>query len=128
MKKTLIKNGWMIGLVLVVLVAACESTSIGYVNSFEKFVERVERNASSYSQEQWERNDGQLQKFVERYSKEKQKLTPDEKKKVGELTVRYYKARVKSLGFNVLGEIGGWLDYLKGFADEIMKDIENYQD
>ena len=31
------------------------------------------------------------------------------------------------MGLNILGEIGGWLDYIKGFADENMADIENYQ-
>ena len=109
------------------LLAACQSTPLGYVNSFERFVERVEKNASSYSQEQWERNDQHLQEFVERYNKKKQKLSPEQKRKVGELPGRYYKARVKSMGLNILGEIGGWLDYIKGFADEIMEDIENYQ-
>ena len=125
MKKTWINYGLLVGIVM--LLAACQSTPLGYVNSFERFVERVEKNASSYSQEQWNRNDEHLQKFIERYDKEKQKLSSDEKRKVGELTVRYYKARVKSMGLNILDEIGGWLDFLEGFADEIMKDIENYQ-
>lgn len=127
------KRNWfgielLFGLVLILMVGvACQSKPLGYLNGFERFVERVERNASTYSQEQWNRNDEHLQKFIERYDKEKQKLSSDEKRKVGELTVRYYKARVKSMGLNILDEIGGWLDFLEGFADEIMKDIENYQ-
>lgn len=115
-----------IGLVLI-LMAACQSTPQGYVNSFERFVERVEKNASSYSIEQWEKNDEQLNKYVERYKTEKAKLSVDEKREVGGLTVRYYKARVKSIGFKIFGEIRDRLDYIKGFADEIMKDVENYQ-
>jgi hypothetical protein len=55
MKKTWINYGLLVGIVM--LLAACQSTPLGYVNSFERFVERVEKNASSYSQEQWERND-----------------------------------------------------------------------
>lgn len=116
-----------IGIIIVLLLMACNSMPIGYVNSFERFVERVEKNALSYTKEQWEKNDEQQKKYVERYKTEKSKLTTDEKRKVGELTVRYYKARVKSMGFSILDEIGGWLDYLEGFANEIMKDVENYQ-
>ena len=129
MKKISITNILIIhgGLFFVLLLASCQSMPLGYVTSFERFVERVERNSSSYSHKQWEKNDGQLQKYIEKYSREKQKLSPDEKRKVGELTVRYYKVRVKSMGLNFLGEIGGWLDYLKGFTDEIMEEIENYQ-
>lgn len=116
-----------ISVIVIMLLASCQSTPWGYVNNFERFVERVEKNATSYTNEQWEKNDGQLKKFVDQYDKEKQRLSSDEKKKVGELTVRYYKARVKAKGLNILGEIDGWLEYLKGFGDEIMKDVDNYQ-
>ncbi len=127
MNKTRIGIGLLYGIVVALLIISCESTPIGYVNGFERFVMRIERNASNYTQEQWKQNDGQLQKYVERYQTEKSKLLPDEKRKVGELTFRYYKVRVKVVGFNVLGEIDGWLDYIEGFADEVMKDVEKYQ-
>ena len=126
MKKTITEIWLLVGIIMILLLASCQSKPLGYVDSFERFVERVEKNASSYSQEQWEKNDERLQSFIERYDKEKQNLPSDEKRKVGELTVRYYKARAKSLGLNILGEIGDWLDYLQGFANEIMKDVENY--
>lgn len=116
-----------IGIIIVLLLMACHSMPIGYVNSFERFVERVEKNALSYTKEQWEKNDEQQKKYVERYKTEKSKLTTDEKRKVGELTVRYYKVRVKSMGLSIFGGLRDWLDYIKGFADEIMEDIENYQ-
>lgn len=112
---------------MALLFMACQSTPLAHVNSFERFVERVERNVPSFSTKRWEENDDRLQKYIEKYNKEKQKLSQDEKRKVGELTARYYKARVKSIGFNILGEIGNWLDYLKGCADDIMKEIENFQ-
>lgn len=97
------------------------------MNTFERFVKRVEKNATSYTNEQWEKNDEQLRKFVDQYDKEKHKLSSDDKRKVGELTVRYYKARMKGKGNNILDEIDGWLEYLNGFGEEIMKDIDNYQ-
>lgn len=127
MKKTTIEIRLLFGIMMILLFVSCQSSPLGYVDSFERFVERVEKNASSYTNEQWEKNDEQLKKYVDQYDKEKQKLSSDEKRKVGELTVRYYKARVKAKGVNILGEINGWLEYLKGFGDEIMKDVDNYQ-
>lgn len=117
----------LVGIIMVLMLVSCESNLWSYMNSFERFVERVEKNASSYTNEQWKKNDEQLKHYVEQYDKEKQKLSSDEKRKVGELTVRYYKARVKAKGLNILGEIDGWLEYLKGLGDEIMKDVDNYQ-
>lgn len=127
MKNSSIMRMSAIGIIMILLMVSCQSMPLSYVKSFEHFVERVEKNASSYSKEQWNRNDEQLQKYVERYNTEKSKLSTDEKRKVGELTVRYYKARVKSMGINIFGEIKDWLDYIEGFANEIMKDVENYQ-
>lgn len=127
MKKTTTEIRLLFGVMMILLLTSCQSTPLGYVDSFERFVERVEKNASSYSKEQWEKNDEQLNKYVERYKTEKAKLSTDEKREVGRLTVRYYKARVKSIGLNIFGEIGDWLEYIKGFADEIKEDIENYQ-
>lgn len=112
--------------IIMILFVSCESTPWSYMNSFERFVERVEKNASSYSKEQWEKNDEQLKKYVEQYDKEKQNLSTDEKRKVGELTVRYYKARVKAKGLNILGEIDDRLEYLKGFGEEILKNDDAY--
>ena len=54
-------------ILVALLLMACQSTPVAYVNSFEKFVERVERNAPSFSIEQWEENDGQLQTIIEKY-------------------------------------------------------------
>ena len=127
MKNTSIYRITLIAIILSLLFLSCESTPWSYMNTFERFVKRVEKKVSSYTKEQWEKNDEQLKKFVDQYYKEKQKLSSDEKRKVGELTVRYYKARVKAKGLNILGELDGWLEYLKGFGDEILKDVDNYQ-
>lgn len=120
MKGTTVCKASFIGIIMILFVS-CESTPWSYMNSFERFVERVEKNASSYSKEQWEKNDEQLKNYVEQYDKEKQNLSSEEKRKVGELTVRYYKARVKAKGLNILSEIDDWLEYLKGFGEEILK-------
>ena len=125
MKGTTVCRASLMGIIMILFVS-CESTPWSYMNSFERFVERVEKNASSYSKEQWEKNDEQLKKYVEESDKEKQKLSSDEKRKVGELTVRYCKARVKAQGLNILGEMDDWLEYFKGFGEEILKNDDAY--
>lgn len=97
------------------------------MNGFERLVEKVEHNASSLSQEQWEQYDGQMRVFINRYGNEKHNLSLEDKKKVGELTARYYKARVESFGFKILGDIGNWMAFIQGFIEEIKEDLENYQ-
>lgn len=125
MKGTTVCRTSLMGIIMILFVS-CESTPWSYINSFERFVERVEKNALSYSKDQWEKNDEQLKKYIEQYDKEKQKLSSDEKSKVGQLTVRYYKAMVKAKGLNILGEIDDWLEYLKGFGEEILKNDDAY--
>ncbi len=114
-----------VGIILILLLVACESTPEGYMHGFERFVERVENNASSYTDEEWKDNDQQLRNYIEGYDEIKMSLSSDEKRKVGELTFRYYKSRVKSFGLNALGEIADWLDFINGFASKVNEDVSN---
>lgn len=114
-----------IGIIMVLLFVACQPTRRGYVNSFERFVERIERKAASCSKEQWKNNDQQFVKFVERYKTEKQGLTLEENQIVGRLMARYVKARLVSGNLRVLvNEALGWFGCLEGFVDEI-KDYQS---
>jgi hypothetical protein len=115
------------GILMLLFCVSCQSKREGYLNGFERLVEEVEHNVSSLSQEQWEQYDGQMRVFINRYGNEKHNLSLEDKKKVGELTARYYKARVESLGFKILGDIGNWMAFIQGFIEEIKEDIENYQ-
>lgn len=120
MKKTTIEIRLLFGIMMILLFASCQSTPLGYVDSFERFVERVEKNASSYSKEQWERNDKQFKRFIERYKTEKQKLSPEENEKIGRLMARYTKAKIGSGKlFDIIKETRAWFDCFNGFKKEI---------
>lgn len=117
--------------ILAVVFAACQSGAgaQAYLLEFEAFVEAVESNVDTYSQTDWERNDAEFSKFMgNRFEKVKDKLTAEEKKKVGELTARYYKAKMKSVGKTVKGKINEWKDYLEGFTDEMKESLEELKD
>ena len=116
---------------LAVALVACQSEAGAqvYLMEFEAFVEAVESNVDTYSETDWERNDAEFSKFMgNRLDKVKGKMTSEEKKKVGELTARYYKAKMKSVGKSVKGKINEWKDYLEGFTDEMKESLEELKD
>ena len=125
MKNAFIYKVSFVGVILMLLLVACESAPEGYMHGFERFVERIENNATSYTEEEWKDNDQQLRDYIEGYDEIKKSLSPDEKRKVGELAYRYSKSRVKTFGLNALGEIRDWLDFIKGFVDQVKEDINN---
>ena len=121
MNKTSLVKVLLSVIILILLLMACRpKPPRGYVNNFERFVERVEKNASSCSEEQWERNDKQFRGFIERYKTEKQKLSPEENKKIGRLMARYAKAKLRrGIIIDAFKEVKGWFDCLVGFKEEI---------
>ena len=115
------------GIIMLFFCASCQSRREGYLNGFERLVEKVEQIGPSLSQEQWEQYDEEVRTYINRYNNEKDNLSLEDKKKVGELTARYYQVRVESLGFNILGDIENWMAFIQGFIKEIKEDLENYQ-
>ena len=108
------------------LLAACQSklTAQLYMESLERFVENVEENADSYSAKDWDRKDAEFSKFMdEKFEKVKDELTPEDKRKIGELTARCTKARLRGVGSTVKGTVEEWMDYIKGFTDELQQSM-----
>ena len=112
------------------LLAACQTklTAELYMESLEHFVEKVEENADSYSAKDWDRKDAEFSKFMdEKFEKVKDQLTPEDKRKVGELTARYTKARLRGVGSSVKGTLEEWMDYVKGFTDELQESMNVFE-
>ena len=112
------------------LLAACQTklTAQLYMESLERFVEKVEENADSYSAKDWDRKDAEFSKFMdEKFEKVKDQLTPEDKRKVGELTARYTKARLRGVGSTVKGTLEEWMDYVKGFTDELQESMNVFE-
>ena len=116
----------IVGIFMLLFCASCQSRREGYLNGFERFIEKAEHNGPSLSQEQWAQYDEEVRTYINRYNNEKDNLSLEDKKKVGELTARYYKTRVESLGFNILGDIGNWMAFIQGFIEEIKEDTDTY--
>lgn len=105
------------------LFSACKSAPERYLTSFESFVVEIEQTANNYSDEQWQEADTRFEMFTgEEYKKVEHQLTTEQKKKVGELTARYYKMRAKSAGDDILDMIKGGLNYIEGFAEGLLNE------
>lgn len=105
---------------------SCESASVTYIKGFENFVSKVERDGSNYTKEEWEQKDVEFKKYIEaKYDKVANELTSNDKKKVGELTARYYKVRAKAYGEDVIDSIEDGIDYLGGFVNGLLGTHDN---
>ena len=73
---------------LIVVFEACSPKPESYLKRFTKFVEDVELNATSYTDEMWKEKDVEFKRFTnEEYDAVAQEITPDDQEVVGELSV-----------------------------------------
>ena len=108
------------------LCESCHSRSQNYVANFERFVMKVEQNAEVYSKDDWKKADETFKKFKqEKLDQENPglKFSLEEQNKIGKLEARYYKVRVASVGKGLIEEVEGDLEYLKGFAEEVLNEL-----
>ena len=111
---------------LFTLCESCQSRTRNYVANFERFVMKVEQNAEFYSKDDWKKADETFKKFKqEKLNRENSGLnfSSEEQNKIGKLEARYYKVRVASVGKGLIEEVEGDLEYLKGFAEEVLNEL-----
>lgn len=113
-------------LLAALLLAACSTTS---PRTFERVVADAEQNGAKYNEEDWNRADGDFQRFCQRYDYDQLKaMSEEEQREVGRLMARYVKARVESTvkDFDTLLKTGTTL--LKGFAEGLGLEQEEGDD
>ena len=111
---------------LFLLCESCQSRPRNYVENFERFVMKVEQNAETYSKDDWKKADDTFKKFKqEKLNRENagSKFSSEEQNKIGKLEARYYKVRVASVAKGLIEEVEGDLEYLKGFAEEVLNEL-----
>lgn len=103
------------------LLLACDSKS-GYLREYESFSAEVERNLTSYSQEDWIALDAEHAELSgPRYRAWSEEMTPPERERVAELRRTYQRAKTK----RVVEEIKGHArDAFEGFQELVPDDIK----
>ncbi len=95
----------------------------------EKFVDKVEKNAPSYSEADWDKVSDQFTKLMDQYEKSYDKLTKEDRARIDKAVGRYraivLKSGVKNIinSFDkavkgVLGGVGGFFEGLGGKSKE----------
>ncbi len=120
-----IKNKFtVLAVVLSIMLTACQSVSERYMNNLKRFIEGVEKNATSFSEEDWSRADAKLSQFTgEQFDKVKNELSPDDKREVGRLVGRYYKVRLVTTGGQMLDDMKSGLGFLRGLGDGLLEEL-----
>jgi hypothetical protein len=107
-------------LVGMMALSACGPTKENYLKSFTQFVEDVEQNCSSYSDEEWEQKNEEFAEFIGVKKDEvKDQFTSDDQRLIGELEIRYQKAKVIDKGKNILESVEKGIEYVNGVIDGI---------
>lgn len=115
----------LVAILIGMLFVSCQSTPQGYLNAFERFVEEVEQDASSYSKGDWSERNEEFEEFVgEKYEKVKDKLSAEDKRVMAEFVVRYYKARIVTSSVEFLNQVGKGVDFLEHFGKELFEEIK----
>ena len=120
MKVSRFTLGAVLGVVLMMALAACGPTRESYLQSFTYFVEDVEQNCSSYTDEDWEQKNMEFAEFTGvKKDKVKDKLTAEDQRLIGELETRYQKAKVIDTGNDIIDLLKEGCEYGKGVIDGI---------
>lgn len=114
-------------LFLAVTLMSCQSVSERYMNNLRKFIEGVEKNAASFSEEDWSKADAKLSQFTgEQYDKVKDQLSPNDKREVGKLVGRYYKIRLVTTGEQMLDDMKSGVGFLRGLGDGLLEELGTF--
>lgn len=120
MKVSRITLGAVLGFILMIALAACGPTRESYLNSFTQFVEDVEQNCASYSDEVWEQKNAEFAEFTGvKKDVVKDQLTTEDQRLIGELETRYQKAKVIDAGKDVFESVEKGVEYVNGVIDGI---------
>ena len=118
----------VLAVVLSIMLTACQSASERYMNNLNRFVEGVEKNAATFSVEDWSNADAKLSQFTgEQYDKVKDHLSLDNKREVGRLVGRYYKTRLVTTGEQMLDDMKSGLGFLRGLGGGLLEDFGTFE-
>lgn len=86
----------MMAAVALLLMSSCSETKESYVKDFTKFVEKVQADADSYTEADWEKTNKKYVEFAEtKYEKYSSELSTDEMFELTKLKAAYLTVQTK---------------------------------
>lgn len=125
MKRTSLFIGLIIVAIMTITLASCKSPSEKYINKFERFIEKVEKEGPSYSDEDWSQADSEFKSFItDQFEEVVDDMTDDEKNMVGKLCARYLKARLANNQlYKTLLWLKSYIQTIIGFLEGLGIDV-----
>lgn len=115
----------LLGAASLLCLGACESK--GHVDELKEFVEKIEKEGSSYTEEQWQKANDELSKLLEKLN-EYEDMTPEEWQEVARLQGQYAAKAFKEQAGEAMEKAGAALDGLMqgltGGEDDGKEDAE----
>ena len=95
--------------IFMALVCAAMMTSCGSaIDNFESFVEDTEKECAEFTAKDWENNNEKFEKIVAGLEKDKEEYTAEDMEKIGKLTARYMKLKMKQ-GMKSMEKMGSFM-------------------
>ena len=99
---------------------------------FEMFVDRVEKDAPSYDEEDWQKVSEQFDELMDQYEEVKDKLSNEDQKRIDKAITRYSKVILKSGAKNIIknfddavkGIVKGIGSFFDSLGGESSNDVE----
>lgn len=96
-----------------------------YLDEFASFVEKTEEAAAEYTEHEWQLAETEYRKFTgELYQKVVSELTSEDQSFIGELKLRYEKARITGGIKKTIKSIKDGFEQVKGALEEAVKTEE----
>lgn len=98
--------------VAMLLLSACKET---LPKRFDTFVDKVDKKAASFSEDDWKKTNAQFEKLVQEFQNNQSAYNADEKKQINAAIGKYMAIVAKSGVTNLLDGIDSLFDGLGGF-------------
>jgi glutamyl-tRNA reductase len=111
---------------LVIVASGCNfNTKENYLQNFTDFIEDLELNYKTYTEEDWNAKEIEYEKFIgEKFEQFQAQLTDEDQQTIGKLKARYFKIILKSEIEQLKDTIKEGAKQLEGFMEEL-KDHNN---
>jgi len=100
----------------ILLLAACTKS---LATRFDDFVNDVEKNCASYSEDDWNKANEQFEKMVKEFDNNKSSYTEEEQKQIRDAIAKYYALVTKSGISSVVDSINEFFEQFPSFIEDL---------
>ena len=116
----------LLSILAIALIATSCSFTASLPDRFEKFVDKVDAGASSYTEQDWNRVSQQFDKLMNQYEDSYDKLSKEDRKRINASIGRYRAIILKSGFGSVIDNLDDTLQNLSSFINELSFSVGSF--